>query len=189
MVITFNYKISVIFIICLLLIVCILKLKLKRNNYQILFFAVAYIYMMFIIYETQFPIFIQNTLMEKELGGLKFGRDINIIPLKDIINMTSILNIILFIPVGFVMGFVIKNNIKWTLIIGSIISALIEICQLMINIFIGYNFRVTDINDIICNTAGAAIGYIIMVLFVKIVRKVFAESDEKIICYIKNRID
>ena len=50
--------------------------------------------------------------MESELGGVKFGRDINLIPFKDMLHMTSVLNIVMFIPIGFLQGFVIKNSWK-----------------------------------------------------------------------------
>ena len=65
-----------------------------------------------IIYKTQFPIFINNEVMETELGGIKLGRDVNLIPFKDFAHMTSLLNIVMFIPIGFLQGFVVKNNWK-----------------------------------------------------------------------------
>ena len=33
--------------------------------------------------------------METELGGIKLGRDVNLIPFKDFAHMTSLLNIVM----------------------------------------------------------------------------------------------
>ena len=143
-------------------------------------------YFILIIYKIQFPIFINNDVMETELGGIKLGRDVNLIPFKDFAHMTSLLNIVMFIPIGFLQGFVVKNNWKKTIIVGFILSLVVESSQLLVNMLIGYNFRTFDVNDLIFNTIGALIGYLILFGIISLLKKV-KSSDNRIIEYIKSR--
>ena len=143
-------------------------------------------YFILIIYKTQFPIFINNDVMETELGGIKLGRDVNLIPFKDFAHMTSLLNIVMFIPIGILQGFVVKNNWKKTIIVGFILSLVVESSQLLVNMLIGYNFRTFDVNDLIFNTIGALIGYLILFGIISLLKKV-KSSDNRIVEYIKSR--
>lgn len=126
--------------------------------------------------------------MEEEWGGIRIGVNVNLIPFHDIYNKTSILNIYFFIPVGFIIGFIIKNNLIRTLFIGSILSILIELSQMLVNTFIGINFRYTDINDVICNTAGAIIGYLFFLLFIRFVKMIYKNNNSKLMNYINSLV-
>lgn len=82
------------------------------------------------------------------------------IPLIDIVNdpvgylKNTVLNIILFIPMGFLLPALWKEyrSFKATLFSGFAASLLIEILQI-------FTFRLTDIDDLITNTLGTAAGY------------------------------
>lgn len=100
------------------------------------------------------------------------GRDVNLIPFKDFAHMTSLLNIVMFIPIGFLQGF--------------ILSLVVESSQLLVNMLIGYNFRTFDVNDLIFNTIGALIGYLKLFGIISLLKK-FKSSDNRIIEYIKSR--
>nr|WP_231607245.1 VanZ family protein [Fictibacillus sp. 18YEL24] len=71
-------------------------------------------------------------------------------------------NILLFVPLGFLVPLIWKSVIHFNhiflLAIG--ISVTIELLQLLESIFGGWG-RVTDIDDVICNVAGAILGYYI----------------------------
>lgn len=114
------------------------------------------------------------------------GRDVNLIPFKDFAHMTSLLNIVMFIPIGFLQGFVVKNNWKKIIIVGFILSLVVESSQLLVNMLIGYNFRTFDVNDLIFNTIGALIGYLKLFGIISLLKK-FKSSDNRIIEYIKSR--
>ena len=75
------------------------------------------------------------------------------LPMVDDIKNT-ILNIILFVPLGIMLPFLWKkyNTFKATLVFGFFMSMAIELLQIL-------TYRATDINDIIANTLGAVIGY------------------------------
>ena len=73
-----------------------------------------------------------------------------------------LLNILLFVPLGAALPFIYKKTtfIK-TVLIGFSLSLLIEFSQF----FIG---RACEIDDLICNTLGAAVGYLIYLLIGKL---------------------
>ena len=78
----------------------------------------------------------------------------------------DILNIIMFMPLGFLLPLIWKNFRKgWKVALtGFGFSVMIEFCQL-------FNTRVSDVDDLIMNTVGACVGYIIWKVFSRLVRK------------------
>lgn len=68
-------------------------------------------------------------------------------------------NILMFIPLGLLLPFfhpVFKKR-RTTVLTGFVSSALIELTQLVSRLF--HNYRHIDIDDVILNTSGAAIGF------------------------------
>lgn len=89
------------------------------------------------------------------LGEAFFNPNINLIPFSDGFSLSFILNIFLFVPLGFLCPLISKSyqSIKNTLLIGCGLSFTIEIVQLFTL------YRATDINDLITNIVGTLIGY------------------------------
>lgn len=82
--------------------------------------------------------------------------------LKDIF-LGFICNIILFLPLGFLMPIINRKvyNAKRIVLIGFLISFIIELLQLMTSIA-GLTYdRVFDVDDIIANVIGSVIGFLI----------------------------
>ena len=81
-----------------------------------------------------------------------------LIPFAGFINdlRNSILNIFLFLPMGLLLPLVCSScrRFRQVLKIGFFTSLGIELAQL-------FTYRVTDINDLITNTLGTALGYLI----------------------------
>lgn len=91
-----------------------------------------------------------------------FTGEINLRPF-DSVDILFFLNIIMFMPFGFLLPLIWKDcgkGIK-TVAVGMLFSLLIEITQL-------FNFRTSDIDDLLANTCGTLIGFAIWKLFVKI---------------------
>ena len=94
------------------------------------------------------------------INGLIVDIGLNFIPLIDIINSpisylkNTILNILLFVPLGFLLPTIWNEyrSAKKTLIAGFGISLIIEIIQI-------FTFRLTDVDDLITNTVGTILGY------------------------------
>ena len=90
-----------------------------------------------------------------ELGESFFHPNVNLLPFQDGFGPGFILNILLFVPLGFLCPLISKRyqRLKHTLCIGAGLSLSIEIVQLFTM------YRATDIDDLIANTAGTLAGY------------------------------
>lgn len=86
----------------------------------------------------------------------------NWIPLLDIIHdpagyiRTSVLNIILFLPMGFLLPVIWEEyrSVTKTACMGLAVSVSVEFLQI-------FTFRLTDVDDLIMNTLGTILGYFI----------------------------
>lgn len=74
-------------------------------------------------------------------------------------------NIILFIPIGFFLPMIYDIKGKYVILIGCLFSLFIELFQLILP-------RWTDIDDILLNTFGVLIGYLLYKLCVKIYNRI-----------------
>jgi glycopeptide antibiotics resistance protein len=107
------------------------------------------------------------------LNGQTVGKSMNLIPLITLTSQdleTSLLNILLLIPFGFGLPFITNFRMKKIVVIGAFFSIVIEFLQLATGLIAKITFRIADINDVIFNTLGVAIGYILFVGFVRIYR-------------------
>ena len=75
----------------------------------------------------------------------------------------TILNVILFVPLGFFLPLLYKkyHNIKAIALTGLLLSLAVEFVQM-------FDWGSSDINDLMTNTAGACIGFLIYFLLSKI---------------------
>lgn len=89
---------------------------------------------------------------------MRFELTVNLIPFIPMIAdfKNTILNVILFIPLGVMLPFLWNkyNTLKSTIIFGFVMTLSIEVLQIL-------TYRATDINDIIANTLGTLLGYCI----------------------------
>ena len=83
--------------------------------------------------------------------------NLNLIPIIGLIDdwKNSILNILLFIPLGMALPFLWNKyrQLKNTLLFGFAFSLAIELLQML-------TFRATDVNDLITNTLGTYLGFL-----------------------------
>lgn len=94
------------------------------------------------------------------IRSMNINLTFNLIPLIDIVNSpldyirNTILNIILFVPLGFLLPVMWKEfrSLRSIAVTGLSLSLFIEILQI-------FTFRLTDVDDLITNTAGAVAGY------------------------------
>ena len=89
------------------------------------------------------------------LGEPFFNPNLNLLPLHGGLRLDFVLNIFLFIPLGFLCPLISKRYqcAKNTLLLGGGLSLAIEIAQLFTL------YRATDIDDLLTNVVGALIGY------------------------------
>lgn len=87
--------------------------------------------------------------------------------------LTYLLNVIMFMPLGFLLPLLWKNKRQIAKIFGTslLFSFLIEFCQL-------FNFRTTDIDDLMMNTLGGVLGFWIWKIWIKICTKDVSEEPQ-----------
>ncbi|MGG3573879.1 VanZ family protein [Bacillus gobiensis] len=147
---------------------------LKKARYPLersIFILATFIYFSGVVSVTLFPIPVDARLIADNISG-GFEEQNNYIPLNSIIEILStgfetiILtqlggNLILLFPLGCLMPLLSKfNTLKRNLLLGFLVSIVIELFQVVISQLIGFTYRSVDIDDIFLNTLGTGMGYI-----------------------------
>ena len=111
-------------------------------------------------------------------GGSIFQPVLNLIPFSTGIHISSILNIICFVPFGLLLPTLWQRFRKFlpTVFLGFLFSLIIEVGQL-------FTIRATDVDDLIMNTLGTILGFILFkilsIIFKKLSSKTIIESTNK----------
>ena len=154
-------------------------LRLKKSLAYLIFFTIFYIYMVkvlaYTLFQFQSLILLKYLMPDLILNGQTAGKDINLIPFITLTPQdlkTSLLNILLLVPFGFGLPFITNYRMKKIVVMGALFSILIECMQLITGFLAKMTFRIADINDVIFNTLGVAIGYLLFVGFVHIYRHI-----------------
>ena len=144
------------------------KLKFKSKK-DILEFTIFYIIAVILIDLTQAPVAYSKEAFDHIHSSHQFRY--NVIPFASASQKQFYLNIILFIPLGMALTY-FRKNIKWhhVISIGLLSSLLIELTQLLTSVLY-INVRSFDVDDILTNTLGALIGYIIIKLYRLCIKK------------------
>lgn len=157
----FFYILSIPFYIIFLIILIYKKIYWKK----IIINSFFYMYIIALISVTIFPIPIQ-WIDEIKIYWWQNNNFIPFISISDILlnNNLSIFikvkqiigNIIIFIPMWFFINYMYKNKIIFSkiLIIGFLSSFSIELIQYLISHILWFNYKSSDIDDILLNTLG-----------------------------------
>ncbi|MEN1985627.1 VanZ family protein [Paenibacillus hubeiensis] len=136
--------------------------KNKITLLEVLFFcyALGVIYFVFLPIELTFGI---------HRNQAPWYSSINFIPILTIDMTSFILNIILFMPLGVFVWLAPRGifSLKQAIRIGLTVSFGIEFMQLILKLILGSS-RSIDINDLIANTIGCVVGYLIIQQVIKI---------------------
>lgn len=141
------------------------KRNLTNTGWHILLLFIFAIYIFGVFYFTGV-----GTIFDMKFYGLEYHADrVNLVPFSDtnIDYMGYGLNIVLFVPLGFLLPLVWQdfNRISYVFISGLLLSLMVELSQLL-------NIRSTDIDDLILNTVGAIFGIIIFRLYSYITKRI-----------------
>jgi glycopeptide antibiotics resistance protein len=142
-----------------------------KPTYRLIINFVSWAYFLVVIGLTIFPI-----PYFADLSGLKASDQISLVfsrinwvpfynwggysgrsQLFEIVN-----NILLTIPFGFLINFFVKLNWKNILWVSIASGLAIETSQFIMSLFFG-PYRTVDINDVILNTMGSLIGYLLFI--------------------------
>jgi glycopeptide antibiotics resistance protein len=163
----------------LIWIVTFLRFKKKKSPAYLVFFTIFYVYIVkvldYTLFQFQSLLLLKYFMPNLMLNGQAAGKDLNLIPLITLTAQdleTSLLNILLLVPFGFGLPFITDFRMRKIVVIGALFSIAIEFLQLITGYMAKITFRVADVNDVIFNTVGVAIGYMLFVGFVRIYRHV-----------------
>lgn len=145
----------------------------RQYKYLLMFTVVVYVYLLLsiIIFKTL------ESPMDLFTGNHPDYRSLNLIPFKNMwdsnlsvsFNKSSIIgNIILFVPFGVLLKLFLserEHNLLKSVFIVMVTSFLIESTQYITRI------GVSDINDLILNTAGGLIGFLLSAMLIKWIGK------------------
>jgi glycopeptide antibiotics resistance protein len=171
--------------------------KKGKDIAYMLFFTVFYIYLFnvldYTLFQFQSLLLLKYFMPELMLNGVEAGKSVNLIPiitlgLEDL--KTSFLNILLMVPFGFGLPFITNFRMRKAVILGLLFSFAIESLQAATGVWANMTFRIADINDVIFNACGVAIGYVLFVGFIRIVRRMPQEwklSRNPIVQHVVNR--
>ncbi len=175
-----DFDMLTVFVFLILYIPIFFYFKKRKNKSTpfLLMCTLFYIYIVLVIKYTQFPIFFDKLYSDAENFKIAY----NLIPIIKLTKndvMTSILNIILFLPFGFLYFILSRFSYKKTLIAGFCASLLIELSQVCVSILTLVSFRIFDINDLIFNSLGTLFGIIVYHLFNSMFKFVIKKSNIK----------
>lgn len=149
------------------LIYCIVYTKnIRFKNKKERFFSTAlFLSAVAIVDITIFPIAYNLEAIQHIKESHTFS--VNLVPFLNLFNairygyqrvlLEMFLNIVLFIPFGYFVRKTLKYSILKTIIAGLIFTISIELFQLA-TFYFGFNVRIFDIDDVILNVLGSALG-------------------------------
>lgn len=156
-------KLLIEIILVILLYITVCYPKWKKNKGKLFLNTLLYIYLYIIFATTFLP------ALGDMLGGGQgvFGSvNINLIPFRDALNQVRFyereiaINVIVFIPFGIFLGLKNINKFYSAMIYSFLLSLFIETMQAVMT-YLGVFTRTSDVTDLITNTIGGLIGYLI----------------------------
>lgn len=136
------------------------KITVKGHFFMVFIFSV---YILTVFYFTGV-----GTIFDVHRYGIQINAgQINLLPFSKDIDLVAYLdNILLFVPFGYLLPFIWTNTnkLKYAVLSGFSFSLLIELSQL-------FNNRRTDIDDLLLNTLGALLGYLLFKLFTRVTKR------------------
>lgn len=164
------YPLFCILLPCMLYVLIQTKGFHQRTNFIHMIWVFIFLYYVYLVLETTGI----GTIWKIGLyPGMKLQEEINLIPFRDGISLSMILNVVMFMPLGFLLPLLWKEyqSLVRTAIIGFCFSCGIEFCQL-------FNRRVSDVDDLLMNTLGAILGWLIWIVFSRITHLKYGRRNQ-----------
>lgn len=158
------------------LLILYMKYKKEKSNTYLFFFFVFHIYLLYVLKYTIFPIPLD--MGELFISETRFFDNVNFIlfantSFESLFETQILLNILLSIPFGFGISFIMNVSNKTIIKLALLFGVIIESMQFIISLYLGWTYRVIDINDVFFNFLGVIFGYIafklLSILFIKII--------------------
>lgn len=145
----------------------------KRGTLAWMLRTAMYVYFVMVIYVTLMPLSIPTGTT-----NALFMETANLIPFRDVRMQYGgavrevFLNILMMMPFGFLFPIIKKKGLFTTVFLTFLFSFTIESTQLL-SVWLGINYhRAFDVTDLITNTIGGLVGFIIFALLRAISQKI-----------------
>lgn len=165
--------------------VTFLRLKKEKGVAYLIFFTIFFAYVFKVLdltlFEFQSLLLLKQFIPNLMLNGIGPEKTLNLLPFITLTPedaQTSALNILMLVPFGFGLPLITRFRMKETIAAGMLFSIAIELLQFLTGHVAGITFRVADIDDVIFNTLGAAIGYILFAGCVRLFRKTVRPTNQ-----------
>lgn len=145
----------------------------KNPKRQLVIKTLMYVYIAMVLFVTLMPFTIP-------FGGTNnlFIETANFVPFRDLmLNHKGairelLLNVIMMMPFGFLYPTITKRGILSTVALTFFFSLIIECSQLLSAWWGGLHSRTFDVTDLITNTLGGLIGFLIFIVLRPVVNKI-----------------
>ncbi len=159
-----------------------LKKKRGRTSGYLICFTIFYIYLTYVVGYTILPLWFDPEVLNFLRRDANLMSSINLIPLRGmsidyLLSIQGVGNIVLGIPFGFGLPFLVKSNFRSILRRGLFFSLTIELVQLVISLLYRFPYRTIDINDVLLNLSGVMIGFALFCFFAWIYRKSVSKNE------------
>lgn len=160
--------------VLILLLAMVFVWRRTKSWIYLLFFACFGAYIVFALDKIFFPLPISGSYADNlRYSNAQYIDNLNLIPfyfgrfgtLQSSLD-TLVLNILLTIPFGFGINFLLYIRARHFLWIAPALGILLESLQLGISFLLGSVYRVIDVNDVLMNMLGVWIGYGLFRVFI-----------------------
>lgn len=157
------YQIACVFLPCLMYQCLVLRRKQERIQLTSMIWRWTFIFYLYLVIRVTGVGTLEDLFSYPELIR---PEEINVLPFSSGFGIQNILNIIMFMPFGFLVPLIWKQSRKLsaTALLGFEFSLLIECLQL-------FNRRATDIDDLLMNTLGALLGFLLWKIYQLLFKK------------------
>lgn len=193
----FDISLLVFFILIWFILLLYLFKKKKKSNLYLILFSLFFVYFFkildYTLFQFQSLLLLKFFMPQLQLSGQSAEEAINLIPVLTLRPQdltTSLLNILLFVPFGLFLPLLTSFRMKKIVFLGMIVSIGIELLQFLTGDIARVTFRVMDINDVVFNTLGVILGYVLFVRCVQLSRHLFHKrklSSHPLIEYFTDR--
>lgn len=141
---------------------------------RIIFGFVFAVYCIEALKATLFPIPVDGVMAEA-YADRPFLLFLNVVPVVDWVRTglgrQEILNVLLGVPLGGGLWFVLRRpSTSRVMLLGAVASLAVELTQFAIGAMLGFMYRVVDVNDVLLNSMGVAIGCLAFHAFASLAR-------------------
>lgn len=175
--------------------VLVMLVRMRSHRIQVLFGAVFAIYLIEVAAVTLFPMPVDGLMAEDfRRSGISPLEFVNLVPgipgfTLSVGDPQVIQNVIVGIPFGFGAFFVLPGVPARRVLLSGLLAFIgIETLQAAIGAMIGFPYRVIDVNDVLANSVGVAIGVVAFIAFAAAYRAADANGrlgDTALLGYIR----